>query len=314
MLVRADGVRAPRRLQRARDRRRGLRVRRARRAAPASRSPRSARRWPPTTPTSNASASGGAAPCAAATRSASASACNGRGAMRDCARERRSVLVWGAGAAGDNRRCWRRSPMACRCCWRAATPVLGQRIVQLPSRPGRQPRRRSALCALRRHRQVRRGDRPAQIPSQQHGRSVPDHRIQMISPRRASPDDEGVRDAESRSACSGPATSSRRTPRRWPSLHGVEMRAVCDVSQEARRARPRRPSAFRRSIRRSAELLESDCDVVHVLLPPFLHEDVTRQLARGRQERLRRKADGLACRASAKRWSSSPLRAGCAWA
>ena len=176
-------VRPPRRLQRAGHRRRGLRVRRSRRDGRASRSPRSASRWPPTTPTSTASRSGGAVRFAVATRSVSGSACTAASAMRDCARERRSVLVWGlalpatiAGAgAGDP---W---PLA----------VAGGRLRgagpadrQVPSRPGRQWRRCKAVRALRGHRQVRRGLGSAEVLRQQHGRSVPDHRIQVIRAER----------------------------------------------------------------------------------------------------------------------------------
>ncbi len=63
-------------------------------------------------------------------------------------------------------------------------------------------------------------------------------------------------------------------------LDAVEMTAVCDVSKERATAKsPSPPSASLASSRRSTKtLIASDCDVVHVLLPPFLHEAVARRL------------------------------------
>ena len=61
------------------------------------------------------------------------------------------------------------------------------------------------------------------------------------------------------------------------SIDSVETRAVCDVSNvRARQA----ASAFAIPHVFSAleELLDSDCDVVHVLLPPFMHEDAARRI------------------------------------
>ena len=58
---------------------------------------------------------------------------------------------------------------------------------------------------------------------------------------------------------------------------GVEIRAICDISRE-RAAEA--AAAFDVPLVHGdiAELLGSDCDVVHVLLPPHLHVDVTRRI------------------------------------
>nr|WP_329690918.1 NAD-dependent epimerase/dehydratase family protein [Caldimonas sp.] len=60
-------------------------------------------------------------------------------------------------------------------------------------------------------------------------------------------------------------------------LNDVDLHAVCDLSQG--RARQAAASHGIANVYTSlAELVGSDCDVVHVLLPPFLHEDAARQL------------------------------------
>ena len=58
---------------------------------------------------------------------------------------------------------------------------------------------------------------------------------------------------------------------------GVEIRAVCDISRE-RAAEA--AAAFDVPLVQTdlAELLDSDCDVIHVLLPPHLHVDVTHRI------------------------------------
>jgi predicted dehydrogenase/nucleoside-diphosphate-sugar epimerase len=60
-------------------------------------------------------------------------------------------------------------------------------------------------------------------------------------------------------------------------IDSVEMRAVCDVSKE-RAAQAAAGFGIPQVLTSLAQLLESDCDVVHILLPPFLHEDCARQL------------------------------------
>ncbi len=57
----------------------------------------------------------------------------------------------------------------------------------------------------------------------------------------------------------------------------VEIRAVCDVSQE-RAAQAAAEFGIPQVYTSLARLLESDCDVVHVLVPPYLHEATTRQI------------------------------------
>ena len=60
-------------------------------------------------------------------------------------------------------------------------------------------------------------------------------------------------------------------------LDAVETVAVCDLAQE-RAAQVAASFGIVNAYGSLEQLLESDCDVVHVLLPPFLHEEVTRQL------------------------------------
>jgi predicted dehydrogenase/nucleoside-diphosphate-sugar epimerase len=60
-------------------------------------------------------------------------------------------------------------------------------------------------------------------------------------------------------------------------VDSVEIHAVCDVSQ-ARAAQAAASFGIPNVFTSLTQLLESDCDVVHVLLPPFLHEETARQL------------------------------------
>jgi len=60
-------------------------------------------------------------------------------------------------------------------------------------------------------------------------------------------------------------------------IDAVEMRAVCDVSQE-RAAQAAAEFGIPEVHTSLASLLASECDVVHVLVPPYLHESVTRQI------------------------------------
>ena len=78
----------------------------------------------------------------------------------------------------------------------------------------------------------------------------------------------------------------------------VELRAVCDVSKE--RA-DQAAAAYGIPIVYTslAQLLESDCEVVHVLLPPFLHEDTARQLLEAGKSVFMEKPMGLSSKACA---------------
>jgi predicted dehydrogenase/nucleoside-diphosphate-sugar epimerase len=60
-------------------------------------------------------------------------------------------------------------------------------------------------------------------------------------------------------------------------LPAVEVRAVCDVSME-RAARAAAEYGIPEVYDSLDRLLDSDCDVVHVLVPPFAHERVCRRL------------------------------------
>ena len=60
-------------------------------------------------------------------------------------------------------------------------------------------------------------------------------------------------------------------------LADVVVHAVCDLSRE-RAAQAAAEFGVPNVYTSLAQLLASDCDVVHVLLPPFLHEDSARQL------------------------------------
>ena len=57
----------------------------------------------------------------------------------------------------------------------------------------------------------------------------------------------------------------------------VALHAVCDISKE-RAAHAAASYGIPNVYTSLDQLIASDCDVVHVLLPPFLHEDTTRQL------------------------------------
>jgi nucleoside-diphosphate-sugar epimerase/predicted dehydrogenase len=95
-------------------------------------------------------------------------------------------------------------------------------------------------------------------------------------------------------------------------LPGVEIRAVCDVS---RTRATQAAQAFGIPLVHGslAELLESDCDVVHVLLPPFLHEDAARQLLEAGKSVFIEKPMGLRsseCQALVELAASRKLRLG----
>jgi len=95
-------------------------------------------------------------------------------------------------------------------------------------------------------------------------------------------------------------------------LENVQMTAVCDVSQE--RAREVAASfGIARVFTSVEELIASDCDVVHVLLPPYLHEQVTRRLLEAGKSVLVEKPMGLSagdCKALAELAASRGLRLG----
>ena len=57
----------------------------------------------------------------------------------------------------------------------------------------------------------------------------------------------------------------------------VQLSAVCDLSR-SRAMQAAAAHNIPKVFTSLEQLLESDCDVVHVLLPPFLHEDAVRQL------------------------------------
>ncbi len=60
-------------------------------------------------------------------------------------------------------------------------------------------------------------------------------------------------------------------------VEGVALHAVCDLSQE-RAAQAAAEFGVPNVFTSLPQLLASDCDVVHVLLPPFLHEESARQV------------------------------------
>ena len=60
-------------------------------------------------------------------------------------------------------------------------------------------------------------------------------------------------------------------------ISNVTLHAVCDLSKE-RATQAAADYGIPNVYTAVAQLLASDCDVVHVLLPPFLHEDMARQL------------------------------------
>ena len=81
---------------------------------------------------------------------------HGRGAMRDCARERRSVLVWGL-ALPATILVLAPATHGLSLLLAGGYVVLGPADRPVPPRPGRQQRGSAAVRPLRRHRQVRRG-------------------------------------------------------------------------------------------------------------------------------------------------------------
>jgi predicted dehydrogenase len=75
-------------------------------------------------------------------------------------------------------------------------------------------------------------------------------------------------------------------------LESVQMTAVCDVSQE-RASQVASSFGIAHVFTSVEQLISSDCDVVHVLLPPYLHEDVTRRLLEAGKSVLVEKPMGL---------------------
>lgn len=75
-------------------------------------------------------------------------------------------------------------------------------------------------------------------------------------------------------------------------LKDVELRAVCDVS-ESRAAQVAAAFGIPTVFSALSQLLESDCDIVHVLLPPYLHEEAARQLLNAGKSVLLEKPMGL---------------------
>ena len=95
-------------------------------------------------------------------------------------------------------------------------------------------------------------------------------------------------------------------------IDGVAMTAVCDLSKE-RAGQVASTFAIGRVFTSLDELIASDCDVVHVLLPPFVHEDVTRRLLMAGKSVFVEKPMGLsaaACKALAELAASRGLRLG----
>jgi predicted dehydrogenase/nucleoside-diphosphate-sugar epimerase len=95
-------------------------------------------------------------------------------------------------------------------------------------------------------------------------------------------------------------------------LDDVQMVAVCDLSKE-RASQVAATFGIGRVFTSIDELIASDCDVVHVLLPPFLHEDVTRRLLEAGKSAFVEKPMGLSagdCKALAELAASRGLRLG----
>jgi predicted dehydrogenase len=88
---------------------------------------------------------------------------------------------------------------------------------------------------------------------------------------------------------------------------GAEIRAICDISRE-RAAEA--AAAFDVPLVHTdiGDLLASDCDVIHVLLPPHLHVDVTRRILEAGKSALVEKPMGLG-RSAARSSSTSRRRA-----
>jgi len=95
-------------------------------------------------------------------------------------------------------------------------------------------------------------------------------------------------------------------------LDAVEITAVCDVSKE-RASQVATAFGIGRVFTSVDELIASDCEVVHVLLPPFLHEAVTRRLLDAGKSVFVEKPMGLSageCKALAELATSRGLRLG----
>jgi predicted dehydrogenase/nucleoside-diphosphate-sugar epimerase len=95
-------------------------------------------------------------------------------------------------------------------------------------------------------------------------------------------------------------------------LDEVVMTAVCDVSKE-RASQVASAFGIGRVLTSVDELIASDCDVVHVLLPPFLHESITRRLLEAGKSVFVEKPMGLSageCKALAELAASRGLRLG----
>ena len=75
-------------------------------------------------------------------------------------------------------------------------------------------------------------------------------------------------------------------------IDAVEMRAVCDVS-EARAAQAAAEFGIPQVCTSVEQLLGGDCDVIHVLVPPYLHEGVTRQILEAGKSAFLEKPMGL---------------------
>ena len=95
-------------------------------------------------------------------------------------------------------------------------------------------------------------------------------------------------------------------------VQGVELRAVCDLSKD-RAMQAAAAYGIPQVFTSLAQLNESDCDVVHVLLPPFLHEDTARQLLMAGKNVFLEKPMGLSstqCQALVDLAASKKLRLG----
>ena len=95
-------------------------------------------------------------------------------------------------------------------------------------------------------------------------------------------------------------------------VDGVELHAVCDQSKE-RAMHAAATFGIPHVYTALAQLLESDCDVVHVLLPPYLHEDTAHQLLLAGKSVLVEKPMGLssvACQALVDLAAARNLRLG----
>jgi predicted dehydrogenase/nucleoside-diphosphate-sugar epimerase len=92
----------------------------------------------------------------------------------------------------------------------------------------------------------------------------------------------------------------------------VTLHAVCDISRH-RAAQAATSFGIPNVYTSLAELIASDCDVVHVLLPPFLHEDAARQILASGKSVFLEKPMGLgsqACRELAQLADARRLKLG----